>query len=459
MCTPLSLSLIYRIFYYATIIIGIAAGVLAASNFVEIPHVSNKSNQSTYWLLSSNDGFGHNYGTDEDNLRTYGINAGASLFGRLLLHADWTSFTDRNRSYEASRRIDELKIVGAYRLLHLSHARVVSSLYSGGGVLSYGNFGTLAIQEGAHGINNNHTRPVPETYDAPTTHTMGYLYADIYFPELFTNLHTYAHRSNTSDYNIDISGSYQIVKPMLQSSFALSHRWNRVLHAGDAAKNCYDREDGTWLSNKTFIGPLMVERGFNLDNLSQFSYVGFRTGDIRTKGVPQSPFGFTYSIGWPIGHNSWIEFFRVYPFEKVNRLGLFLRTYHTENLIENTVTHLDDDRLARRTKESSIGAEYAFFDSEEYTLLNGFVFGGAGFTRDTKTTYDQLEARILDEKSSFMIHGGTGLRLLVPDFIFKVKGRGVGAEIRANVRYNANETGIFSNPDILLSWGLIFTER
>lgn len=459
MYTSLPLYSLRRIQHSAITLIAIGTIVLSASNYVEIPQVSKMNSQPMCWLLSSNDGFGHNYGTDEDNLRTYGINAGASLFGTLLVHTDWTSFTDRNSAYEKSRRIDELKLTGAYRLFHLSNAMAAASLYCGAGVLSYGNFGTLAIQKGAHGINNRHARPVPETYDNPTFHTLGYLSADVYVPALFARVDGYAHRTNSGDYNGNISGGYWVVKPMLQSSFALSYRWNNVGHAGRAAKNCYEREDGAWLSNKTFIGPLILERGFNPDNLNQFSFVGFRLGDIRTKGVRQSPFGFTYSIGWPIGHNSWIEFFRVYPFEKVNRAGLFLRTYHTENVMENNITHVDDDRQMRRTKETSLGAEYSFFSAEESTLLNAFLFGGAGFTRDTRTTYDQLEARTLDGTSSFMVHGGAGLRLLVPDFVFKAHGRGIGAEIRANIRYNAHETGIFSNPDILLNWGLIFTER
>jgi hypothetical protein len=172
-----------------------------------------------------------------------------------------------------------------------------------------------------------------------------------------------------------------------------------------------------------------------------------------------STFGFSYSLGWPIGHNSWIEYFRFYPFQAIQRLGLFLRTYHTENTIENNVTQLDDDRLIRRTKETSIGAELSFHDPANWKLLNGFAFGGVGFTRDTKSTYDQLEARVLKRKTTFMVHGGGGLRMLLPDIIFKADGRAVGAEIRVSVRQNAESTGIYSNPDLLLNWGLVFTER
>jgi hypothetical protein len=48
---------------------------------------------------------------------------------------------------------------------------------------------------------------------------------------------------------------------------------------------------------------------------------------------------------------------------------------------------------------------------------------------------------------------------MIPDLIFKKPGRYVGAEIQANVRYGAQSSGIFSNPDLLLNWGLVFSER
>ena len=434
------------------LLVGLSALAATGSNFVEIPRVPDRNDQLTGWLLSSNDGFGHNYGTDEDNLRTFGINGGIALRKRLLLHGDWTSFTDRNSTYENSKRIDELRLLGACRFLHRNNPSVVASVFSGIGVLLYGDMGSLKIQEGAHGINNAHPRTIPHSYDAPTRHFLGYSYAELYFPRLFTNLHGYAHITHRGDYNAEISARYWVVKPMLQSSFGFSYKWNRVEHAGGAAKNCYEHENGLWLSNKTMIGPLVLERGFNLENLNQYSYAGVRIGEYRKPKNRFSRYGFAYSIGWPIGHNSWVEFFRFYLLPEYQRLGLTLRTYHTENTIENNITHFDDDRLIRRTKETSVGAEWAVFDPAEWTLINGFVFSGVGFTRDTKTTYDQLEARILEEKSSFMVHGGCGLRVMLPDFIFKAYNRGIGAEIRVNVRYNTRSTGIFSNPDLLLNW-------
>lgn len=430
-----------------------------AANFVEIPQVPDSSKHWTGWFLSSNDGFGHNYGTDEDNLRTYGINAGLSLPRRLLVHTDWTSFTDRNRSYERSLRNDELKLMAAFPWLYQSNSTVTALVYSGAGALFYGNFGTLKIQESAHGINNQHTRPIPHTYDDPSSHFLAYLYSELYFPRSFINLRSYAHVTHTTDFNLDLTANCWVIARMLQSSFALSYKWNSVKHAGKAIENCYNREDGLWLSNKTFIGFLMVERGVNLDNLHQYSFAGFRIGDFRHFDKPVSPFGLTYSIGWPIGHNSWIEFFRIYPWAEIEQLGLFLRTYSTENLIENNITHLDSDRHVRRTKETSIGAEISFFDPAVWTLLDGFLFAGTGFTRDMITTYDQLEARMLDRETRFMVHGGAGIRLMIPDVIFKKKGRAIGAELVANVRCNSSSTGIFSNPDLLLNWGLVFTER
>ena len=71
----------------------------------------------------------------------------------------------------------------------------------------------------------------------------------------------------------------------------------------------------------------------------------------------------------------------------------------------------------------------------------------------------QFEARVLNSKTSFMVHAGCGLRLLIPDFLFKVYKRSIGAEIRINFRFNAENTGIYSNPDLLLNWGLVFTDR
>lgn len=430
-----------------------------AANFVEIPQVPDSSRHWTGWLLSSNDGFGHNYGTDEDNLRTYGLNAGLLLPGRLLVHTDWTSFTDRNSSYALSRRNDELKLLAAFPWFSYSGTAVISSVFSGAGALLYGNFGTRKIQESAHGINNNRTRPVPRMYDDPSSHFLAYLYSELFLPRSFINLRSYTHITHTADFNIDLTANYWVITRMLQSSFALSYKWNSVKHAGMAVENCYDREDGLWFSNKTFIGLLMVERGVNLENLHQYSFAGFRIGDFRHYDKPVSPFGFTYSIGWPIGHNSWIEFFRIYPWSTMEQLGLFLRTYSTENLIENNITHLDSDRRVRRTKETSIGAEMSFFDPSVWTPLDGFLFAGTGFTRDMITTYDQLEARMLDRQTRFMVHGGAGIRLMIPDVIFKKKGRVIGAELVANVRYNNSSTGIFSNPDLLLNWGLVFTER
>lgn len=430
-----------------------------SSNYVELPRVPDSSSQCVGWLLSSNDGFGHNYGTDEDNLRTFGIDAGAFFLKRFLLHGDWTSFTDRNRAYEDSKRIDEIRLLGGYRWLHTAGPVVNLSIYSGTGALLYGNFGSLKIQENAHGLGDTRPRTVPREYNSSSNHILWYLYSEVFFPKLFTNLHCHAQVTRRGDYTIDASGGYWIIKPLLRSSFVCSYKWNRVIHAGSAAENSYKRENGFWLSNKTLIGPLVLERAFNLNNLHQYSYAGIRLTDFRNTGDRMTGAGFSYALGWPIGHNSWIEFFRVYPFAGYKRLGLFLRTYHTENLIENNLTGSDDDRLLRRTKETSIGTELSFNDQEEWKLFDAFVSGGIGFTRDMKTTCDQFEARILALKTSFMLHGGCGLRVQIPDFIFTKYGRTLGAEIRANVRYNAKETGIYSNPDLLLSWGLVFSER
>jgi hypothetical protein len=449
----------HRIGVVVLLLLGMVSHYVAGSNFVEIPRVPDGEYRVTSWLLSSNDGFGHNYGTDEDNLRTFGIDAGVALRDRLLLHGDWTSFTDRNSTYEASKRIDEIRLLGGYRWLHRSNTLTKLKVFSGIGTLLYGDFGTLKIQERAHGINNAHPRSIPRQYDDPSAHLLLYSYAELYFPALFTNIHGYAHLTHTSDISLDLSGRYWVVHPMLQSSFAVSYKWNRVEHAGGVAENCYRRENGVWISNKTLIGPLLLERGWNLRTLHQYSYAGIRIGDFHKRTEGLSPFGFSYSLGWPIGHNSWVEFFRFYPFAEIQRLGFFVRTYHTENTIDNTITLADEDRLIRRTKETSFGAELSLHDPAEWTLLNGFIFCGAGFTRDTKATYDQLESRILTMKTTFMAHGGAGLRMMFPDVVTNAWLRRIGAEIRANVRLNAEDTGIYSNPDLLLSWGLVFTER
>jgi hypothetical protein len=430
-----------------------------ASNVVVPPRLPGDAKQPVIWLLSSNDGFGHNYGTDEDNLRTYGINAGAAFRRPFLISADWTSFTDRNFSIEKSLRIDELKIAGACRLPVVSNRFMNVTVYTGIGSLLYGNFGTLRLQENAHGINNEHPRPVPETYDTGSSHLIAYGFSEIGFPLIFSNVRSYAHITHRADWNVNLTAGWWMVRNLLQSEFTASYRWGRVDHAGSAAGNCYDRENGVWMASRTYIGPLLLERGVNLSTLNQYSYAGFRLLDYRKNDGPHSPFGFSYSLGWPIGHNSWDEFFRYYPFESHKRIGFFLRTYHTENLIANNITNLDDDRHFRRTKETSLGTEIAFNDPDEWRLLDGFIFGGAGFTRDALTTYDQLEARILKSTTSFMVHAGCGLRLQLPDLIYKNFNRTIGAELRANYRYNARNTGIFSNPDFLLSWGLVFSDR
>jgi hypothetical protein len=148
----------------------------------------------------------------------------------------------------------------------------------------------------------------------------------------------------------------------------------------------------------------------------------------------------------------------------MQRLGFFLRTYHTENTFNNNtidsiVPGFYEARHLRRIKETSIGTEFSFNDPAKWSLLDGFVFGGVGFTREMLTSYDQLEARIYDLKTEPMVHAGCGIRLAIPDFVFHVPNRYIGAEIRANVRYNAHNTGIFSNPDLLLDWGLVFSEK
>ncbi len=357
------------------------------------------------------------------------------------------------------KRIDELKVLGSYQWLDLGTAFASLSVHAGPGLLLYGDFGSLAIQENAHKTNNAHPRPVPETYDASHQGALGYLYTELFFPKLSTNFHLYSHITHRADFNVDLTGSYWVVKPLLQSSFALSYKWNKVDHCGITAQNCYGRENGFWLSNKTLIGPLVIERGFNFNNLNQYSYIGFRFTDFRSNENTAPGRNFSYSIGWPIGHNSWVEFFRLYPFPDVQRIGLFLRTYHTENTFDNNLTNEDDDRHLRRTKETSIGVEATFSDPRSWSLIDGFAFCGGGFTRDMVTTYDQYEARFLALKTSPMVHAGCGLRLAIPDFIFHVYSRCLGAELRANVRYNFKGTGIFSNPDLLLSWGLFFSER
>jgi hypothetical protein len=437
-----------------------------ASNFVELPRTPDRELPFTAWLLSSNDGFGHNYGVDEDNLRTYGINVGASFLTRWLVSIDATSFTDRNRAPRpdelrspASRRIDELKLLGSFRWLSINRPQLFLSVYTGPGLLLYGNFGSLKLQESAHGINNEHTRPVPETYDAPSQSALGYLYAELYLPRLSVNVHSYAHFATPGNYNVDLSGGWWINKPTIQSSFTLSYKLNSVEHSGSAARNCYLRENGFWLSNKTLIGPLVVERGFNFNNLNQYSYVGFRFGDFWPVKTAPSPWRFSYSIGWPIGHNSWVEFFRLSPFADLPRLGFFLRTYHTENTFPNNVTLDDNDRRLRRTKETSLGAELTFSKEPAKSIVDAFAFGGAGFTRDMVSSYDMYEARFYETATSAMVHAGCGLRLSIPDFICRVYGRSLGAEIRINVRHNFSDTHIYSNPDLLLSWGLIFSEQ
>jgi hypothetical protein len=447
-----------------SILIFIISSSLLASSFVEIPQKPDSRIPFMGWLLHSNDGFGHNYGTDEDNLRTYGINTGASFFNKYLVSVDWSCFTDRNSTYANSKRIDELKVLGSYRWLDVSSPLAYFSVHTGPGFLVYGNLGTLKIQEGAHKNGDAHPRPVPETYDGSSQAFLGYVYSELYFPKLFTNITMYSHLTNKFDYNADVSASGWIVKSMIQSSFAVSYQWNKVDNSGLAAHNCYLRENGFWLSNKTMIGPLLIERGFNTDNLNQYSFVGFRLGDHRSQLHGESSWRFSYSIGWPIGHNSWIEFFRAYPFPEIQRLDLFLRTYHTENTFNNnTIDSLTpgfyDARHLRRIKETSIGAEFSFNDPSKWSLFDGFVFGGVGFTQEMFTSYDQLEARIYDLKTEPMVHAGCGIRLAIPDFVFHVPSRYIGAEIRANVRYNAKNTGIFSNPDLLLDWGLVFSEK
>ena len=433
----------------------------AGSNFFEPPLIAQtKEVPIGGWLLSSNDGFGHNYGTDEDNLRTYGINIGAWFLNRFLTTAEWQSFTDRNTTPEKSKRIDEIKILAGYKLFEHRSAPVHLSLYSGAGLLAYGDFGTLKIQEGAHQRGSEIPRTLPQTYDNVTTQDgLGFIYADAFLSApIALDASVYAHLTGTLDHNINLSLAGWMVKPMIQSSINVTYRYNSVTHSGSTARTVYDRETGFWLANKTYIGPLVIERGANINTLAQYSYVGFRVCDHTRDTTTTAGYRLSYSLGAPIGHNSWVEIFRVHPLESTPRIAFFFRNYHTENKFENNSTMLPDDRHVRRIKETSLGTELYFSDQKKYTPIDAFIFAGAGVCREMVTTYDQFEARFLEDVTAPMVHGGCGIRAMIPDLIFKKAGRYVGVELLVNVRYDAYSSNIYSNPDMLLSWGFVFSE-
>jgi hypothetical protein len=430
--------------------------VAHAGNFFEFPREPNAKLPWLGWVVTSNDGFGHNFGTDEDTLRTFGIHLGFAFLDRFVLSFELQSLTDRNTTLAQSKRIDEIKSFFGGRFLLLRRPDVFLGMTGGIGAFFYGDFGSLGIQEAVH---DKEARPVPRNYDASSAHGMAFLYTELYFPKLFLNLHLYAHLTHTLDANIDLTAAYWVIKPMTQYKFSLGYRWNHVTHAGSAAQNVYERENGLYLSAKLMIGPIVLERGFNLFSLVQYAYVGFRIHDYQEHHNRTRHFRMTYSLGWPIGHNSWIEFFRIHPFKQASRVSFFLRTYHTENRIENQQTKRLDDRRIRRIKEVSLGAEMYLFDPDEPYLFNGFVFAGAGFSREMLTSYDQLESRFLQIDTFPLVHAGLGIRLNIPDFIFKEKGRFVGAEIRVNYRYSFGNAVVYSNPNLLLSWGLVFSER
>ena len=81
--------------------------IISAENFSPPPVLPDQAPALSIWALTSNDGFGHNYGVDEDNLRTFGLNLGALYKDRYLTMLDLSVLTDRNLTDSLSRRIDE----------------------------------------------------------------------------------------------------------------------------------------------------------------------------------------------------------------------------------------------------------------------------------------------------------------------------------------------------------------
>ena len=91
--------------------------------------------------------------------------------------------------------------------------------------------------------------------------------------------------------------------------------------------------------------------------------------------------------------------------------------------------------------------------------LNGFVFAGAGFSREMLGTYDQLESRFLKMYTAAVVHAGCGVRLSIYDMIRSDRDSRLAAEIRINIRYTFAKNLLYSNPDLLLSWGLVFSDK
>ncbi len=429
-----------------------------AANFIETPLEPNADIPWLGWLYSSNDGFGYNYGTDEDTLRTFGLHLGGVFLNRWLIALSLESFTDRQQTKELAKRIDQFKGLLGFQVWRLNKPDISVSLRTGLGTLFYGDWGSLGIQEGAHG-QDPPPRPVPTAYDKDSFHAFGFLYGELYLPKHYVNVHLYAHLTHTLDANVDISLAYWVQKQMTQYKFTLGYKWNHVTHAGQAAQTVYTQETGLYLATKVMIGPFVFERGFNVQTLTQFSYAGLRFHNYKSHTNPTTHYRISYSLGFPIGHNSWIEYFRLHPFRGTSRVSFFLRTYHTENRIANQITNQLDDRKMRRIQVTSIGSELHFLEPDSPTFFNAFVFAGAGFSREMLTTHNQFEAQFFNLYTHPIVHVGMGVRIKCPDFIFKKKGRYIGVEMRVNYRYAFGDGFNYNNPNLLFSWGMIFSER
>ena len=405
------------------------------------------------WLYFANDGLGNNYGDEEDDLRTYGLTTGFAFANRFLVTLDWESFTDRNYDLAHSMRNDEIKSLIGTRYLSIVNKSLSLWSMAGVGGMFYDNFKTLRLQEKAHAMGNLRPRTVPQVYDVPSQHGLGFLYSELYFPSTGINLTQYAHLTNDLDGSIAFSLSYWIVKEWEQAKIGLTWQYNRAESAGSVVRNVLAAENGLWLKSQIMIGPVVLERGCDLLQFNQVGNSGFRftTGihENRSQG-----YRFTYSFGFPIGHNSNCEMFQIHPFANLPKLSLFLSNYQTEDTYNY-------DQWRRIKKAVTVGPQWYLHDPEQWNLFNFFVYGGVGVTREALTTgdMDQFRSRILSTATLPTALAGVGYRVEIPDFIFKNRGRYFGADLKAEIYGVTSTESLYTNPYFLLSWDMFISER
>ena len=279
-----------------------------ASDFNRIPQVPDNRLPFLGWIYFANDGLGHNYGGEEDDLRTYGFTSGFAFLDSFLITADWQSFNDRNKDAANSLRIDEVKSLAGARIIPLNHRDLYLSLMGGLGGMFYGNFGTLGYQTNAHQMGGVKVRDIPHNYDFGSQSYLGFLYSELYFPHEFLNFTLYSHLTHKLDYSIDVSASYWMVKELTQIKFTIAYQYNRAENSGSVVRNVLNAENGFWFSSRVLLGPLVFERAVNFNTMNQSGNAGFKIDLFNLLQTNcNSAYRYTYSFGWPIGHNSNIE--------------------------------------------------------------------------------------------------------------------------------------------------------